>query len=163
CKGEGRQAPSIGSGRADRPWNAAAPVIENKEALDDRRNENDESTPRCRLRTRPDSDRRRVRGDSIRCPGSGLLAHPHRRVRHPPREGGRHARAGDGRHAGRNPRDPAALSEGEDSRMVFAWRWPRSRPVAGCEGRAEAKTIMEGLPLGKENLMDHEYIAVGPL
>jgi hypothetical protein len=22
---------------------------------------------------------------------------------------------------------------------------------------------MEGLPLGKENLMDHEYIAVGPL
>jgi hypothetical protein len=28
---------------------------------------------------------------------------------------------------------------------------------------AEAETIMEGLPLGKENLMDHEYIAVGPL
>jgi hypothetical protein len=28
---------------------------------------------------------------------------------------------------------------------------------------AEAHTIMEGLPLGKENLMDHEYIAVGPL
>jgi hypothetical protein len=28
---------------------------------------------------------------------------------------------------------------------------------------AEAKTIMEGLPLGKANLMDHEYIAVGPL
>jgi hypothetical protein len=28
---------------------------------------------------------------------------------------------------------------------------------------AEAQTIMEGLPLGKENLMDHEYIAVGPL
>ena len=28
---------------------------------------------------------------------------------------------------------------------------------------AEAQTIMEGLPLGKENFMDHEYIAVGPL
>ena len=28
---------------------------------------------------------------------------------------------------------------------------------------AEAHTMMEGLPLGKENLMDHEYIAVGPL
>lgn len=28
---------------------------------------------------------------------------------------------------------------------------------------AEAEAIMEGLPLGKENLMDHEYIAVGPL
>ena len=28
---------------------------------------------------------------------------------------------------------------------------------------AEAQAIMEGLPLAKENLMDHEYIAVGPL
>jgi hypothetical protein len=28
---------------------------------------------------------------------------------------------------------------------------------------AEAQTIMDGLPLGKEHLMDHEYIAVGPL
>jgi hypothetical protein len=28
---------------------------------------------------------------------------------------------------------------------------------------AEAQAIMEGLPLGKENLLDHEYIAVGPL
>jgi hypothetical protein len=28
---------------------------------------------------------------------------------------------------------------------------------------AEARAIMEGLPLGKQNLMDHEYIAVGPL
>jgi hypothetical protein len=28
---------------------------------------------------------------------------------------------------------------------------------------AEAQTIMEGLPLGKENFMDHECIAVGPL
>ncbi|HEY1505012.1 MAG TPA: hypothetical protein VGF92_11975 [Stellaceae bacterium] len=28
---------------------------------------------------------------------------------------------------------------------------------------AEAQTIMEDLPLGRENLMDHEYIAVGPL
>jgi hypothetical protein len=28
---------------------------------------------------------------------------------------------------------------------------------------AEAHTIMEGLPLGRTNFMDHEYIAVGPL
>ena len=28
---------------------------------------------------------------------------------------------------------------------------------------AEAKTIMDGLPLGKQDLMDHDYIAVGPL
>jgi hypothetical protein len=28
---------------------------------------------------------------------------------------------------------------------------------------AEAQTIMEGLPLARQDLMDHEYIAVGPL
>jgi hypothetical protein len=28
---------------------------------------------------------------------------------------------------------------------------------------AEAHAIMDGLPLGKENIMDHEYIAIGPL
>ena len=28
---------------------------------------------------------------------------------------------------------------------------------------AEAQAIMEGLPLAKQNLMDYEYIAVGPL
>jgi hypothetical protein len=28
---------------------------------------------------------------------------------------------------------------------------------------AEAHAVMEDLPLAKENLMDHEYIAVGPL
>ena len=28
---------------------------------------------------------------------------------------------------------------------------------------AEAQAIMEGLPLSKENVIDHEYIAVGPL
>jgi hypothetical protein len=28
---------------------------------------------------------------------------------------------------------------------------------------AEAHAIMEGLPLAKQNLMDHEYIALGPL
>ena len=27
----------------------------------------------------------------------------------------------------------------------------------------EAETIMDALPLAKQNLMDHEYIAVGPL
>lgn len=28
---------------------------------------------------------------------------------------------------------------------------------------AEARSIMESLPLAEENLLDHEYIAVGPL
>ncbi len=28
---------------------------------------------------------------------------------------------------------------------------------------AEAQTIMEGLALAKQNIVDHEYIAVGPL
>ena len=28
---------------------------------------------------------------------------------------------------------------------------------------AEAQAIMDGLPLARQNLMDHEYIAVGPL
>ncbi|AYG68022.1 hypothetical protein CCGE531_02170 [Rhizobium sp. CCGE531] len=28
---------------------------------------------------------------------------------------------------------------------------------------AEAQAIMEDLPLAKQNLMDHEYIAIGPL
>jgi hypothetical protein len=28
---------------------------------------------------------------------------------------------------------------------------------------AEAQAVMEGLPLAKENIIDHEYIAVGPL
>jgi len=28
---------------------------------------------------------------------------------------------------------------------------------------AEAHTIMDGLPLARENFLDHEYIAVGPL
>src|ERR1700726_4239918 len=28
---------------------------------------------------------------------------------------------------------------------------------------AEAQTIMEGLPLAKQNIVNHEYIAVGPL
>ncbi len=28
---------------------------------------------------------------------------------------------------------------------------------------AEAQAIMDGLPLGKEHLMDHDYIPVGPL
>jgi hypothetical protein len=28
---------------------------------------------------------------------------------------------------------------------------------------AEAQAVMDGLPLARENVMDHEYIAVGPL
>ena len=32
-----------------------------------------------------------------------------------------------------------------------------------CRDVGEAQAIMEGLPLAKQDLMDHEYIAVGPL
>ena len=32
-----------------------------------------------------------------------------------------------------------------------------------CKDVGEAHAIMDGLPLAKQNLMDHEYIAVGPL
>ena len=47
--------------------------------------------------------------------------------------------------------------------MVFAQRWPRSRPLVDTKDVADAHAIMEGLPLGKQNLVDHEFIAVGPL
>ena len=47
--------------------------------------------------------------------------------------------------------------------MVFAWRWSGVVFLLDARDVAEAQTIMEGLPLAKENFMDHEYIAVGPL
>jgi hypothetical protein len=45
-------------------------------------------------------------------------------------------------------------SRGDGRGVVF---FLNSRDVA------EAQAIMEGLPLAKEDLMDHEYTAVGPL
>jgi hypothetical protein len=35
--------------------------------------------------------------------------------------------------------------------------------VLNSKDVAEAQAIIEGLPLAKEELMDHEYIAIGPL
>jgi hypothetical protein len=35
--------------------------------------------------------------------------------------------------------------------------------LLNATGLEEAKAIMEALPLAKENLLDHEYIPVGPL
>ena len=35
--------------------------------------------------------------------------------------------------------------------------------LVDAKSEDEAKTIMETLPLAKENLMDHEYIPLGPL
>ncbi|NLS18391.1 hypothetical protein HGP16_17675 [Rhizobium sp. P40RR-XXII] len=32
-----------------------------------------------------------------------------------------------------------------------------------CRDVAEAQAIMEDLPLARQDLMDHEYIAIGPL
>ncbi|HVE01718.1 MAG TPA: hypothetical protein VNB78_08520 [Sphingomicrobium sp.] len=35
--------------------------------------------------------------------------------------------------------------------------------VLDCKDVSEAEAIMEDLPLARQNLMDHEYVAVGPL
>jgi len=35
--------------------------------------------------------------------------------------------------------------------------------VLDCKDVSEAEAIMEDLPLARQNLMDHEYAAVGPL
>jgi hypothetical protein len=35
--------------------------------------------------------------------------------------------------------------------------------VLDCEDVAEAHAVIDALPLSKENLMDHEFIPVGPL
>jgi hypothetical protein len=32
-----------------------------------------------------------------------------------------------------------------------------------CKDAAEAHAVMDGLPLSAENLMDHEFIPIGPL
>jgi hypothetical protein len=45
-------------------------------------------------------------------------------------------------------------SRGDGRGAVF---WLDTRDVA------EAEAIMDGLPLAKENVVDHQYIAVGPL
>jgi hypothetical protein len=35
--------------------------------------------------------------------------------------------------------------------------------LLNCKDAAEARTLMEGLPLSKENLVDEQFIPVGPL
>ena len=45
-------------------------------------------------------------------------------------------------------------SRGDDRGVVF---------LLNARDVAEAQTIMAGLPLTRQNLMDHEYIALGPL
>ena len=35
--------------------------------------------------------------------------------------------------------------------------------ILDCNDTAEAHAVMDGLPLSKENLMDHEFIPIGPL
>ena len=35
--------------------------------------------------------------------------------------------------------------------------------ILDCKDTAEAHGVMDGLPLSKENLMDHEFIPIGPL
>lgn len=45
-------------------------------------------------------------------------------------------------------------SRGDGKGVVF---------VLNCKDVAEARDLIDGLPLSKENLMDHEFIPVGPL
>ena len=35
--------------------------------------------------------------------------------------------------------------------------------ILDCDDEAGAHAVMDGLPLATENLMDHEYISIGPL
>ena len=60
----------------------------------------------------------------------------------------------------------ARPNTGKDGKLIREWysRVDGRGVVFLLDARdvAEAQTIMEGLPRGKENFMDHEYIAVGP-
>jgi hypothetical protein len=47
--------------------------------------------------------------------------------------------------------------------MVFAGDGRGAVFLLDTRDVAEAQAIMEGLPLAKENVVDHDYIAVGPL
>ena len=47
--------------------------------------------------------------------------------------------------------------------MVRARRRQGSYFPPNAKDIAEASSIMESLPLAKENILDHEYIPVGPL
>jgi hypothetical protein len=45
-------------------------------------------------------------------------------------------------------------SRGDGKGVVF---------ILDCKDTAEAHAVMDGLPLSSENLMDHEFIPIGPL
>jgi hypothetical protein len=45
-------------------------------------------------------------------------------------------------------------SRGDGKGVVF---------ILDCKDAAQAHAVMDGLPLSKENLMDHEFISIGPL
>ena len=45
-------------------------------------------------------------------------------------------------------------SRGDGKGVVF---------ILDCKDAAEAHAVMDGLPLSAENLMDHEFIPIGPL
>ena len=59
--------------------------------------------------------------------------------------------------------DRPTLSGRQDTRVVHARRRERGWPPSEHKDVSEARSIMESLPLAKENLLDHEYIPVGPL
>ena len=45
-------------------------------------------------------------------------------------------------------------SRGDGKGVVF---------ILGCQDADEAHAVMDGLPLSAENLMDHQFIPIGPL
>jgi len=47
--------------------------------------------------------------------------------------------------------------------VVFARRWQGRHLLVDAKTEDEARALMEKLPPAKEQLMDHQYIPVGPL
>ena len=136
-------------------------ISKNKGDRRDWRNETNQSNRNAG--THPNSDRRYFHGPSIPCPSTSRLAHNH---------------WGDGHHyvkAGVTREQVMAVMPAEIRQTVQLYLNGQIREwYSRGDGRgavflldardvAEAQTTMEGLPLAKQNLMDHEYIAVGPL
>lgn len=75
----------------------------------------------------------------------------------------RHARAGDAHHAQGSPADRATLSQWQIREWYSRGDGRGAIFVLDTRDVEEASAIMDDLPLAKEDLIDHEYIPVGPL
>jgi len=90
-------------------------------------------------------------------------AQDHRRADDPYAKTGGYSRASHENHARRNSCDRSPVSRrkiqqwftrGDGRGVIF---------LLNCKDVAEARALMESLPLSKENLMDEQFIPVGPL